>query len=255
MCGAEVGRAQFLLQSASMKISRFTILGLGALLLASCQVPGIHSPGSVYGDRPGPKGFSTVVIDAGHGGKDSGARGHGMMEKTYALDISQRLRAKLSPSFRVVMTRTDDRFIELDERVRIANRAGSAVLVSIHLNHGRRYRAGPETYWWRVDSYALSRRMQQNMTAVCPHESGNAGLVRRRLRLTRNPTIPCLLVECGYLSNARDARLLASSAYRDRLAESLARAIRAQAAYGDAGMGSLPRPLYAPPSKASDARG
>jgi|JI6StandDraft_1071083.scaffolds.fasta_scaffold08841_4 N-acetylmuramoyl-L-alanine amidase len=238
-----------------MNLTRFVGVLVGGLFLVSCQVPGIPSRGSVYGDRPGPKGFSTVVIDPGHGGKDSGARGHGMMEKTYALDISKRLQAKLASSFRVVMTRADDRFIELDERVRIANRAGDAVLVSIHLNHGRRYRAGPETYWWRVDSYSLSKRMQQNMTAVCPHESGNAGLVRRRLRLTRNPTIPCLLVECGYLSNARDAHLLASSAYRDRIADSLARAIRTQAAYGDAGMGSLPRPIYAPPSKASDARG
>ncbi len=238
-----------------MKIIRLAWVLVVGVLLTSCQMPGLPGQGSVYGDRPGPRGFSTVVIDAGHGGKDSGARSHGMMEKTYALDIAQRLRAKLSPGFRVVMTRTDDRFVELDERVRIANRAGNAVMVSIHLNHGRSRRAGPESYWWRVDSYSLAKRMQQGMCAVCPHESGNAGLVRRRLRLTRNPTIPCLLVECGYLSNSRDAHMIASSAYRDRLAESLARAIRAQAAYGDAGMGTLPRPIYAAPSRASDARG
>lgn len=230
---------------------------VGVLILASCQVsslPGLGRGGSVYGDRAGPQGFRTVVIDAGHGGKDSGARARGLTEKTYALDIAKRVRAELS-GYRVIMVRSDDRFIDLDERVRVASRSGDAVLVSIHLNHGRSYRAGPETYWWRVDSYGLARRLHQNMNAVCPHESRNAGFVRRRLRLTRNPTIPCVLVECGYLTNARDAGALASSAYRERMAQAIARAIKSQSAYGDAGMGPLPRPIYAPPSRAGDARG
>lgn len=236
---------------------RFVSAVVGVLFLASCQMPGLPGGrgGSVYGDRAGPQGFRTVVIDAGHGGKDSGARSHGLTEKTYALDIAQRVRSELSPGFRVIMTRGDDRFIELDDRVRIASRSGDAVLVSIHLNYGRRSRAGPETYWWRVDSSSLARRLQQNMAAACPHESGSAGLVRRRLRLTRNPTIPCVLVECGYLTNSRDASLFATSSYRQRMAQAIARAIKTQSAQGDAGMGPLPRPIYAPPSRAGDARG
>ncbi|GEP42935.1 N-acetylmuramoyl-L-alanine amidase [Brevifollis gellanilyticus] len=240
-----------------MTFLRLATAVVGVLFLASCQapsLPGMGRGGSTYGDRAGPQGFRTVVIDAGHGGKDSGARARGLTEKTYALDIAKRVRAELS-GYRVIMVRSDDRFIELDDRVRIASRSGDAVLVSIHLNYGRSYRAGPETYWWRVDSYGLARRLHQNMNAVCPHESGNAGFVRRRLRLTRNPTIPCVLVECGYLTNSRDASSLASSAYRERMAEAIARAIKTQSASGDSGMGPLPRPIYAPPSKASDARG
>jgi N-acetylmuramoyl-L-alanine amidase len=238
-----------------MNPARLVFSFVGVLMLASCQMTGLTGRGSVYGDRPGPSGFRTVILDAGHGGKDSGARARGMMEKTYALDIAKRVRSNLSPGYRVVMTRTDDRFIELDDRVHLASRNSDAILVSIHLNHGRSYRAGPETYWWRTDSHSLARRLHQQMNAVCPHESGNAGMVRRRLRLTRNPTIPCVLLECGYLSNSRDARLLATSSYREQMAKAIARAIRDQSAYGDAGMGSLPRPIYAPPSKASDARG
>jgi N-acetylmuramoyl-L-alanine amidase len=251
-------RARFLLHAEIMTLTRLVSGLVGVLMLASCQVPalpGLPGRGSVYGDRAGPSGFRSVIIDAGHGGKDSGARSHGMMEKTYALDIAKRVRSNLSPGYRVVMTRTDDRFIELDNRVHVASHNSDAILVSIHLNHGRSYRAGPETYWWRTDSYSLARRFQQQMNAVCPHDSGNAGMVRRRLRLTRNPTIPCVLLECGYLSNSRDARLLATADYRERMAQAIARAIRDQAAYGDAGMGTLPRPIYAPPSKASDARG
>jgi N-acetylmuramoyl-L-alanine amidase len=194
------------------------------------------------------------VIDAGHGGKDSGAHVRGLMEKHLALDISKRLRAALTPGFKVVQLRSDDRFIELDERVRLASRYGDAALVSIHLNYGRRSTSGPETFYWRTDSYSLARRVQLQLSAVIPNESGNAGLVRRRLRLTRNPTIPCILVECGYLTNAREASLLASAGYRERLAEAIARAIRDQAARGDSGMGVFPRPIYAPPSRAGDAR-
>lgn len=221
--------------------------------MVSCQSPSGGAGRSVYGDRPGPKGFKTVVIDAGHGGKDSGAHVRGLMEKHLALDISKRLRAALTPGFKVVQLRSDDRFIELDERVRLASRYGDAVLVSIHLNYGRRSISGPETFYWRTDSYSLARRVQLQLSAVIPNESGNAGLVRRRLRLTQNPTIPCILVECGYLTNTREAALIASAGYRERLAEAIARAIRDQAARGDSGMGVLPRPIYAPPSRAGDA--
>jgi N-acetylmuramoyl-L-alanine amidase len=235
---------------------RFFLLPASLLLLASCQgpsLPGLGGSRSTYGDRPGPKGFTTVIVDAGHGGKDPGARARGLVEKQLALDIARRLKSELSPQFKVVLMRSSDRFVELDDRVRIANRYSDGVLVSVHLNYGNRRRAGPETYYWRTDSYALAKRVQQNLSATAG--TGSSRLIRRRLRLTRNPSIPCLLVECGYLTNARDAGRLSTASYRARVAGAIARAIRAQAAQGDAGMGSLPRPIYAPPSKASDARG
>jgi len=225
------------------------------LTLVSCQSPLGRGQRSTYGDRPGPKGFSTVIVDAGHGGKDSGARARGLVEKQLALDVSKRLRTELWPGFKVVLMRDSDHFVELDGRVSVANRYPDAVLVSIHFNYGSRRRVGPETYYWRTDSYALAKRVQRNLSALAPYESDNAGLVRRRLRLTRNPTIPCILVECGYLTNANEARLVATSSYREKLAEAIARAIKDQARDGDAGMGPIPRPIYAPPSKAGDARG
>jgi len=239
-----------------MPLFRTYLLGGLVILLASCQAPiGGGGRGSTYGDKPGPQGFTTVIVDAGHGGKDSGAHTRGLMEKQLALDIARRLKSELRLGFKVVMMRDSDHFVELDDRVRTANRQSNAVLVSIHLNYGSRRRAGPETYYWRTDSYSLARRVQQQLSAAAPYESGNAGLVRRRLRLTRNPTIPCILVECGYLTNASEAALLTKTSYRERLAEAIARGIRAQAANGDAGMGPLPRPIYAPPSRAGDARG
>jgi N-acetylmuramoyl-L-alanine amidase len=196
-----------------------------------------------------------VIVDAGHGGKDSGARSRrtGLTEKTLTLDTAQRLRSELGRSFRVVMSRDSDVFVELDDRVRLANRYGNAVLVSIHFNESGSSIAGPETYWWRVDSYTLAKRVQRNLSSVASQHNSR-GLVRRRLRLTRNPQIPCILVECGYISNGREGAALSSPSYRDKLARAIASAIREQAAVGAGDLGPLPPFIKAPPSKNTDAR-
>jgi len=235
----------------SSSVGRILILISIGFLLASCQVPG---GGSVYGDRPGPQGFRSVVLDAGHGGKDSGAISRGQMEKRLALDVAKRVRRELGLTWKVTMTRDSDVFIPLDDRARIASKKTDAILVSIHFNHGPRRVAGPETYYWRTDSYSLATRLHRNLSAAAPNKSRSRGLVRRRLRLTRNPTIPCVLVECGYLSNPKEAALVKSSAYLDKLAKAIASAIKEQSAQGDAGMGPLPKPIYAAPSKNTDAR-
>ena len=229
-----------------------------AALWVSCAAPGTrYSTGrDVWGHRPGPKGFSTVIIDAGHGGKDAGATSKftGQQEKDLTLDMAQRLRAELGGNFKTVLMRDDDRFVDLDERVLRANRYGDAILVSMHFNSGPCHARGPETYYWRVDSHGLATRLQRAMSATSPAESANRGLVRRRLRLTRNPEIPCVLLEGGYLSHPVESHLIADSAYRRQLAASIAGAIRTQAALGDAGTGPLPPPIYAPPSRPTDAR-
>lgn len=89
------------------------------------------------------------------------------------------------------------------------------------------------------------------MAAVSPIDKSR-GLVRRRLRLTRNPQIPCVLVELGYLSNSSERALLSQSSYRDRMASALASAIKTQKRSGDSGMGKLPAPLNRPLSRPSD---
>ena len=240
-----------------MKIDQFLLLAALASLLASCATPPTNVPSSsgrsVLGHRPGPKGFRTVIIDAGHGGDDSGARSWstGDMEKTLALDVARRVQKELSGQFKTVMMRDSDTFIDLDERVARASKYGDAVLVSIHFNSGPSHLHGPETYYWRVDSYSLARRIQRKLQNLAGNEA--RGLVRRRLRLTRNPEIPCVLAECGYISNADEARFASDSGYRGRLAGAIAGAIREQAARGDEGMGALPPPINAPLSRPTDA--
>ncbi|MBK1883710.1 N-acetylmuramoyl-L-alanine amidase [Luteolibacter pohnpeiensis] len=209
-----------------------------------------------WGHRPGPKGFRTVILDAGHGGKDSGAVSPytRQREKDLTLDTVKRVRAELGSDFKVILMRDDDTFVDLDDRVARANRYGDAILVSIHYNSSGAATRGPETYFWRVDSHGLAVRVQQAMESVSPVESGNRGMVRRRLRLTRNPEIPCILAEVGYLSNSQESRLVSSAAYRQKMAKAIAGAIRMQSKIGDSGTGPLPRPINAPPSRPTDAR-
>ncbi|MDD4933792.1 MAG: N-acetylmuramoyl-L-alanine amidase, partial [Methylacidiphilaceae bacterium] len=109
-------------------------LAAGLTVLAWCS----FSPASMAAPmRP----FSVVLLDPGHGGTDNGGTsrplpGGRLLEKDLALDTARRVaRILRGNGFRVVMTRTDDRFVDLDERVRVANRLGpGAVAISIHYN-------------------------------------------------------------------------------------------------------------------------
>ena len=191
----------------------------------------------------GPGSFSTVVIDAGHGGKDNGARSRaGLMEKNVALDTAQRLRPLLQRAgFRTVMVRSDDTFVELDDRVNIANRYPNGILVSVHYNYSPGgWPAGVETFFWRTDSYGLASRVERRLALRTG--LGYRGTTRRVLRLTHNPRIPSILCECGFLSNGREAGLISGPGFRQQVAEGIAEGIIEQHEHGDAGVGTLPNP-------------
>lgn len=236
--------------------TKLSLCALFAVFLASCATPGTSSSygRDEWGHRPGPQGFKTVILDAGHGGTDSGAvsRHTSEREKDLTLDMVKRIRTELGGKFKVILMRGSDQFVDLDDRVDRANRHGGAVLVSMHFNSGPSHIRGPETYYWRVDSHGLAVRLQRAMESVSPAENSNRGLVRRRLRLTRNPDIPCVLIEGGYLSNSAESQLISKSSYRQKLASAIAGAIKSQSANGDAGTGPRPRPLYEPPSRPTD---
>ena len=231
-------------------MQRLILFALPIVLLSACNTNRAPDPGTgsapgtgtvswkrdYWGHRAGPKGFSTVILDAGHGGHDSGAisRTTRDRESDLALDTVRRVQRKLRGKVNVRLMRSDDTFVDLDERVRRASQRDGTILISIHYNAGPAGWNGPENYWWRVDSHGLATRIQRELEAVVPAESGNRGKVRRRLRLTRNPNIPSVLVECGYLSNPAEARLCADPGYRDKLARAIARAVyAATAAEGD----------------------
>jgi N-acetylmuramoyl-L-alanine amidase len=172
------------------------------------------------------KTFSTVVVDAGHGGKDSGAyRRYGPPEKLVTLDVAERLNRKLRESqLRTVMTRSSDVFIPLDERVTIDNSQKNAIFVSIHFNDSRqRGIRGFETYYHSGVSVDLANRIQEKLMTI-PH-SANRGVHTANYRVLRKATFPAVLVECGYLSNRSEGNQARDWEYRELLADRIAEAI------------------------------
>lgn len=183
-----------------------------AVLVAGCATPGHLGP------------FSTVVVDAGHGGLDRGARARdGSPEKNYTLDTAKRIERGLrARGFRVIMTRKGDYFVPLPTRAAISNRQWSSVFVSVHYNYSPRSApSGTETYYYSSRSYPLARHIQDELARI----STNRGVKRARYHVLRNNAKPATLVELGFLSNPQELKRIKSSSYRQRLADAVVRGI------------------------------
>ncbi|MEO7723852.1 MAG: N-acetylmuramoyl-L-alanine amidase [Chthoniobacterales bacterium] len=170
--------------------------------------------------------FDTVVVDAGHGGKDSGTwRRHGPPEKAVALDVALRVNRKLQESqLKTVLTRSHDVFVPLDSRVELGNRQKNSIFVSIHFNDSRRRGIdGVETYYHSPYAFNLASKIEGTLLTL--PGTVNRGVHPARFRVLRNAQYPSVLVECGYLSNRSGARDAASAEYREMLADKIAEAI------------------------------
>ena len=200
-----------------------------SLILAVVSCFFLSACGSFSSHRTGTGFFDTVVIDAGHGGHDPGARAvKGNHEKVLALDISLRVSRILRASgLRVVETRTGDYFVPLDKRVSISNRTRDSVFVSIHLNWARRSRAsGVETFFYSSRSSRLAANIQREI--VRPYGAKNRGIKPGRYYVLRKNKRPAVLVELGFLSNSNENNSLQKSHIRQKLAEAVARGILAE---------------------------
>ncbi|PYI92306.1 MAG: N-acetylmuramoyl-L-alanine amidase [Verrucomicrobia bacterium] len=175
--------------------------------------------------------FTTIVIDAGHGGYDRGGiPGQRIPEKVMTLDVSQRLKPLLEKAgYRVIMTRDSDVFVPLPTRIAIANSYPNAVFICVHFNSATRSGAnGIETYFYSTESAPLAASIQGAVLGGAPTE--NRGVRRRGYYVLRRTTIPAVLVECGFLTNPTEAQYAQSAAYRQKLAENIARGIRSRPA-------------------------
>ena len=172
------------------------------------------------------RGFSTVVVDAGHGGHDNGGvPWQRISEKEMTLDTAQRLASYLrGRGLRVIMTRSDDTFIPLGERVRIANATSNSIFVSIHYNSAPNLLArGFETYYFHAAGYPLAYSIHRNLLSAIPNE--DRGRRRRGFYVIRGTRIPGVLCELGYLTNAQEGGEILSRSRRQALAEAVGRAI------------------------------
>lgn len=194
----------------------------GAILAAICVF-------GLSGCATNPYGvgrFGTVVLDAGHGGIDRGAKAvDGSLEKQYTLDTAKRIERGLQArGYRVIMTRKGDYFVPLPTRAAVSNRQSGAVFVSVHYNWSKRRNAsGVETYHFNARSYPLAANIQNEVSRVTP--SPDRGVKRARFHVLRNNTRPATLVELGFLSSPQELRLIRSSGYRQKLADAVVRGI------------------------------
>ena len=226
-------------------------------------------------DRAGDEKRPLIVLDPGHGGIDNGSKApSGDLEKDIVLNFAQRLRDRIEQTgkYRVLMTRNDDTFVALADRVRFARGAGAALFVSIHadaLPHGEGDAQGASIYTLsdtatdseaarlaekenRADVIAgvdlkaepddvagilldLAQRETKGLSLQFAHklvaELKTATVLHKTplksagFRVLRAPDVPSVLVELGYVSNRSDLQSLLSYSWRDRTAETMAKAI------------------------------
>jgi N-acetylmuramoyl-L-alanine amidase len=172
-----------------------------------------------------------VVIDPGHGGRDSGDDGlNDLRESDVVLPISLQVATILNKQgVTTKLTRSNDTFVGLDERVEIAKQAKASMFVSIHANavDNNLDTHGLETYHYDDISKPLATAVHGN---ILKEISATKPLVDRKVRkgrflVLRKSAIPAIIVETGYITNATESTWLADQEYRDRMATAIANGI------------------------------
>lgn len=166
-----------------------------------------------------------IFIDAGHGGNDPGAVANNVVEKEVVLDISLRVQQMLeSAGATVVMTRTNDTFYSLNERVERANRDNVDAFVSIHANAaGNSAAKGSETFWNNyyagVQSKLLAEKIQAKL--VQKLNTVDRGVKQANFYVIKNSKMPSVLVEVGFLTNVEEAQRIQTNEFRQKSAEAI----------------------------------
>ena len=231
---------------------RSLLAWIGLLLMAVSfiwlQVTAV--PRSLTGPAPAPPPnapFAIVVLDAGHGGQDSGTLKNGMVEKELTLDVAHRVERFLEERGLVVaLTRRDDTYVSLQDRAVMANNQPESVFVSIHFDDaGRTAATGVETYYaahaitfpervaaWlpflqrtsseppNLESQSLATSVQESLVART--QAANRGTRPQQFYVIANVHHPAVLVEGGFLTNKDEAAKLANADYREQMAAGIA---------------------------------
>lgn len=174
-------------------------------------------------------GKPLVVIDAGHGGSQPGAISlTKRQEKEFTLAVVLKVEQllKQETEFDFVLTRSTDVTMSLQDRVKIANDLNATLFVSVHGNsiEGKSNVTGSETYYTRDDSIPFANVMHKHLVAA-------TGLADRNVRhsslhVTRETTMPAVLLEAGYLSNANDEAVMYTEDFQQRVAEGIVAGIK-----------------------------
>ena len=209
--------------------------------------------------------IGAVLIDAGHGGKDPGAvethtingKKVTLQEKDITLSVAKKLYAKLQSLYsdkKILMTRTEDKFLSLEERVEIANNVElkdhEAILyISIHVNAAFDKKASGFEVWYlspgyrrtvidenaledkslapilnsmleeeyTTESILIAKCISEGLEATCGNEMNNRGIKQEEWFVVRNANMPSVLVELGFVTNPTEAKLMADDTYLQKM--------------------------------------
>jgi N-acetylmuramoyl-L-alanine amidase len=170
---------------------------------------------------PVPTG-TTIVLDAGHGGSDPGAQRGDIQEKEITLGIIERLKRRLEArGFRITLTRADDTFVSLEDRVRITNSLQPALFLSVHINamESANDIHGIETYYQTEQSRALADAIHENL--VTKLDAPDRAVRKARFYVINHTPVPAVLAEVGFISNKDERDKLISSDYQIKVANAL----------------------------------
>lgn len=193
---------------------------------------------STYNIENARKGQYVVYLDPGHGGKDSGAIGNGIIEKELNLKIALGVRDRLqSMGIIVKMSRDTDKFVALKDISDGANAVMPDVFVSIHQNSAGENAYGIETFWNKDMDKPIATSIQNKIIQnASNYYSSNEGKYNRGIRkdsdylgynlhVLRATNMPASLVECGFVSNANDANRLKNPEYQNKIMDGITNGI------------------------------
>ena len=189
--------------------------------------------------------YTTVIIDAGHGGEDGGASSKaGLVEKDVNLEIAHLLRELLEKNgVNVIMTRDDDRLLydrntnyqgrkkklDLAARLTVADTTPDAIFISIHMNSFTDPRYSGLQVWYspnNTDSLPLAEHIRRTNVEMLQSDNTRATKeATSAINLLHNAKCPAVLVECGFLSNVEEAALFETREHREKIAQVLAQAV------------------------------
>lgn len=169
-----------------------------------------------------------VVIDPGHGGTDPGAKSVlNMWEKEFNLAVSLKMKTLLEKEskIKVHLTRTGDTYPSLGERVKFAESLKADLFLSIHSNSAASASImGAETYYYRDNSKSLAAIIHKRLIAGTGTK--DRGVKKEAYKVIKETTMPAVLIEAGFLSNASDSKMLFDDASQSRIAAELAAGIK-----------------------------
>ena len=226
----------------------------GALLIAQMDINTAIRP-LIYPSRfTDPKRITTICLDPGHGGKDTGNHTFWHSEKTYTLALGLELRDQLQKAgFNVILTRSKDTYVDLPDRPALANRRGADLFVSLHFNAtptGKDEVEGPQTYCItpvgasstdaqgeganygptmanRVEQRSLLLAYQMQKSLVQNLRVPDRGVRRARYAVLRDATMPAILIEGGYMTHPVERKKIYDAVYRRQMAQAMVKGILA----------------------------